>query len=269
MRVHYLQHVPFEGIGAIGEWARSRAHVLTSTEMFQRPGPDRRPIAARSASGQEAQSSVLNGPGSFSLIFPQPEDLDFLVAMGGPMNVYQESRHPWLRAEKEFIASTIAAGKLVLGVCLGAQLVADVLGGPVSRGDHPEIGWYPVDLTEAGRTIPVFAEFPARFAALHWHGDTFAVPPDAVHVASSEACANQVFAYDGGRVVGLQFHLEETRESLGLLVENARADLAVRGEPNAGRWIATAAELLAPTAPFGLCRELLFRLLDAMVMTRD
>ncbi len=268
MRVHYLQHVPFEGIGAVGEWARSRAHDLTSTEMFPGPGPDRRPIAARSVPVQEAQPSVLSAPSPPSLVFPEPQDLDFLVVMGGPMNVYQESDYPWLRAEKEFIASTIAAGRLVLGVCLGAQLVADVLGGPVSRGEHPEIGWYPVDLTEAGRAVPAFAEFPARFTVLHWHGDTFAIPPGAVHVASSKASTNQVFAYEGGRVVGLQFHLEENRESLALLIENARADLTVQGDPNAERWIATAAELLAPTAPFELCRELLFRLLDSMVMTR-
>ena len=107
----------------------------------------------------------------------------------------------------------------MLGVCLGAQLVADVLGGQVSRGEHPEIGWYTVELTETGRAIPVFAGFPERFTALHWHGDTFAIPPGAVHVASSEACANQAFTHDGGRVVGLQFHLEETRESLALLRE--------------------------------------------------
>jgi GMP synthase (glutamine-hydrolysing) len=263
MRVHYLQHVPFEGVGAIGEWARSRAYVLTSTEMFQRQGLDRSPVAARPAPQLEAPPVALNAPDPPSLVFPESEDLDFLIVMGGPMNVYQEAQHPWLPAEKGFIASMIAAGKLVLGVCLGAQLVADALGGPVSRDDHPEIGWYPVYLTEAGRAVPVFAEFPAGFTALHWHGDTFAVPPGAVHVASSEACANQAFAYDGGRVVGLQFHLEETPDSLALLIENARADLME------GRWIATPAELLAPTAPFGLCRELLFRLLDAMVSTRD
>ncbi len=122
MRVHYLQHVPFEGVGAIGEWARSRAYVLTSTEMFQRQGLDRSPIAARPAPHPEAPPVALNAPDPPSLVFPESEDLDFLIVMGGPMNVYQEAQNPWLPAEKGFIASMIAAGKLVLGVCLGAQL---------------------------------------------------------------------------------------------------------------------------------------------------
>jgi len=231
--------VPFEGIGAIGEWARSRAHDLLSTEMFLVPTP----------------------------ALPRIDELDFLVVMGGPMNIYQEAEHPWLAQEKAFIASAIAAGKLVLGICLGAQLVADVLGGPVSKGEHPEIGWHTVKLTEAGRAIPVFAGFPERFAALHWHGDIFAIPPGAVHVASSEACANQAFAYDGGRVVALQFHLEETKESLELLIDNVGDELATGDHqlPD-GRWISRAAELLSPSAPFGLCRDLLFGLLDSMVV---
>jgi GMP synthase-like glutamine amidotransferase len=262
MRVHYLQHVSFEGIGAIGEWTRNRAHDLSSTEMFHLPTP----------------------------ALPRIDELDFLVVMGGPMNIYQEAEYPWLSGEKAFIASAIAAGRLVLGVCLGAQLVADVLGGPVSKGEHSEIGWYPLELTEAGRAIPVFARFPDRFTALHWHGDAFAIPPGAVHVASSEACANQAFAYDGGRVIGLQFHLEETPESLALLIANAGEDLAaaddrvtpdevVRGDPVAragshagpirdapGRWISTTAALLAPSAPYAPCRDLLFGLLDSMVV---
>jgi GMP synthase-like glutamine amidotransferase len=244
MRVHYLQHVPFEGIGAIGEWARDRAHTLSGTEMFRLP---------------EAGSPEV----------PQPDDLDLLVIMGGPMNVHQDSRYPWLRVEKDVIASAIAADKLVLGVCLGAQLVADVLGGVVTKGTHREIGWYPVDLKEAGREVPVFAEFPARFVALHWHGDTFSIPPGAVHVASSEACANQAFAYNDGRVIGLQFHLEETRESLESLIENARADLTVPDDRDAERWISTPGELLSPAAPYAPCRDLLFRLLDSMVMAPD
>lgn len=240
MRVHYLQHVSFEGIGAIEEWTRSRGHAVSGTQMFRLP---------------EAGSGGT----------PQPDDLDLLVVMGGPMNIYQESRYPWLSAEKELIASVIAANKLVLGICLGAQMAANVLGGTVTKGAHREIGWYPVDLTQAARAVPVFAEFPARFSALHWHGDTFSIPPGAVRVASSEACANQAFAYNGGRVVGLQFHLEETRDSLALLVEHARAEIRADGEPAAERWISSEAEMLSPEAPFAPCRDLLFSLLDSMV----
>jgi GMP synthase-like glutamine amidotransferase len=243
MRVHYLQHVSFEGMGSIGEWAALRGHVLTGAEVFQ---------AARSGP-----------PGMAGPVVPRQADLDrldLLVVMGGPMNVYQEAEYLWLAAEKVFIAAAIGAGKPVLGICLGAQLIAAALGGTVSKGPQPEIGWYPVELTPEGRGLPLFAAFPIRFTALHWHGDTFSIPPGATHVASSAACANQAFAYDGGRVVGLQFHLEETRESLAHLIDNARAELVP------GDWIATPDELLAPEAPFRPCRELLFSLLDSMTM---
>jgi GMP synthase (glutamine-hydrolysing) len=150
-------------------------------------------------------------------------------------------------------------------VCLGAQLLADALGATVTRAEHLEIGWYPVDLTEAGRALPVFADFPLRFSALHWHGDTFSIPAGTLWSASSEACPNQAFVHDNGRVVGLQFHLEETRESLELLVENAREELSPPGDSSTAKWVSTEAELLSPEAPFAPCHELLFHLLDSMV----
>jgi GMP synthase-like glutamine amidotransferase len=231
MRMHYLQHVPFEGIAAIGEWASARGHEVSRTLLFE--------------------DATLPGPAGF----------DLLVVMGGPMNIYEHGAYPWLAAEKALIRDAVAAGRAVLGVCLGAQLIADVLGGPVTRGAHQEIGWYPVDgLPAAG--APVFAHFPARFTALHYHGDTFALPPGAVHTASTPACPNQAFSYAGGRVAGLQFHLEVTPQSLALLVENAPPP-ASAGKP----WIQSSDELLSPTAPYADCRALLFELLDRMAAT--
>ena len=227
MRIHYLQHVPFEGIGSIRDWASARGHSLAGTKMARSP-------------------------------VPHPDAFDFLIVMGGPMNIYQEREHPWLRDEKALISGAIAESKRVLGVCLGAQLVADVLGGPVTRGEHPEIGWYPVEITTAGRESAVFSRLPERFDALHWHGDTFAIPPSALHVASSAACANQAFEYGGGRVVGIQFHLEETHDSLSALVENAHGELID------GPWISSAENLLAADAPFEESKRLLFALLDGM-----
>ena len=102
------------------------------------------------------------------------------------------------------------AGKRVLGVCLGAQLLADVLGGPVSRNAHKEIGWFPVELSAAGRAYPGFAGLPERFTAFHWHGDSFRLPPGATRLCSSEACVEQGLAV-GEKVLGLQFHLEVRR----------------------------------------------------------
>jgi GMP synthase-like glutamine amidotransferase len=242
--VHYLQHVPFEGPAAIRDWSESRGHTLTGTELFREPS-----TVAASVAPEHLDA------------FPALEDIDMLVIVGGPMGVYDYAGHPWLQTEKAFILAAIISGKAVLGICLGAQLIADVLGGPVTRNAHKEIGWYPVDLTEPGQADPLFEDFPASFTALHWHGDTFAIPPGATHAAISAACANQAFSLDGGRVAGLQFHLEETPESLALLVEHAAAELdAASTEP----WVASKEELLAADAPYEPCRELLFKLLDRM-----
>jgi GMP synthase (glutamine-hydrolysing) len=176
------------------------------------------------------------------------------------MNVYQDADHPWLAKEKAFISSAVASGKVVLGICLGAQLLADVLGGKVTKNENVEIGWFPVEVTDDGHELALLDCFPSRFIALHWHGDTFNIPPESARIASSAACENQAFAYDDGRVVGLQFHLEETRESLSLLMEKAAADLVD------GEWIETSGQLLAEYAPFQSANDLLFRLLDGMAV---
>ncbi len=238
MKVHYLQHVAYEGIGSIQEWAEARGHPLAGTLMF-----------AEQADAQAGAAGL-----------PHPDDVDMLVVMGGPMNVYETEKHPWLLAEKDFIRACVAGGRAVFGICLGAQLIADVLGGEVTRAPHQEIGWYPVDLTDEGRRLEALAHFPDRFTALHWHGDTFSIPGGAVHAASSAACANQAFAFDGARVVGLQFHLEETPESLAELVQ------AVGQHLPDGPWTSSRAGLLLPDAPFAECKRLLFGLLDRMAM---
>ena len=122
--------------------------------------------------------------------------------MGGPMNIYEHRNHPWLVTEKAAMAQAVADGKRVLGICLGAQLLADVLGGKVVQNPEVEIGWFPVRFASGS-----LAAFPEELAPLHWHGDTFTIPPGATALASSEACRNQAFA-KGSRLVGLQFHLE-------------------------------------------------------------
>lgn len=235
MNVHYLQHVPYEGIGLIRDWALSRGHPLSGTLMYAEPS---------------------DGAGP-----PDPDDIDLLVIMGGPMNVYEHDRYPWLPLEKNFIRACISRGKLVLGVCLGAQLIADALGGEVTRAPVEEIGWHEVELTAAGRRLDVFAHFPDSFTTLQWHGDTFSIPSGAVHAAFSEAVPHQAFSFDDGRVIGLQFHLEETPETLGELVRVAGGKL-----PALGPWVSRPESLLAPDAPFDACRVLLFGLLDRMVV---
>ena len=241
MKVHYLQHVPYEGIGRIRDWAEIRGHELSGTLMFADP--------------------------SLAADLPDPEGVDLLVIMGGPMNVYELDQYRWLPAEKDFIRACIGGGTAALGICLGAQLLADVLGGEVTRAPYEEIGWHPVELTEAGRRLEVFADFPDRFTTLQWHGDTFSIPPGAFHAAFSEAVPNQAFAFDNGRVVGLQFHLEETQETLEELVRAAGGNLPTRSQAMArGPWVSAREDLLSPDAPFDACRDMLFGLLDRMVM---
>ena len=210
MKIHYFQHVPFEGLGCIGEWATAKGHDIGVTKFYEDGAT------------------------------PTHNEIDWLVVMGGPMNIYEEAEYPWLAREKQFIREAIKGGKVVIGICLGAQLIADVLGGPVTRNAHKEIGWFPIELTEAGQNSELFGFLPPSFTVLHWHGDTFALPPGAVRIARSEACENQAFVYEG-RVVGLQFHIEFTRQSLDAIIPNCADELVE------GKYIQSAAEMLRQT----------------------
>ncbi|RMF88008.1 MAG: type 1 glutamine amidotransferase [Nitrospinota bacterium] len=194
MRIHYLQHVPFEGPAAIEDWAAARGHTLSATRFFQGdPLPD---LAA----------------------------FDGLVILGGPMGVYDQEAYPWLTTEKRFLGEAIAAGKPMVGICLGAQLLAAVLGARVYRNPYKEIGWFPITLTPAARQLSVFSSLPERFPVFHWHGDTFDLPEGALHLAWSAGCKNQAFLY-AARVLGLQFHLEATEESVQQLIAHGRNEL--------------------------------------------
>ncbi len=190
MKTHILQHVPFEGIGCMADWLAERDARIGYTRFFQDPE------------------------------LPSLEGLDLLIAMGGPMSVNDETELPWLAEEKRFVRQAVEQGLPVLGVCLGAQLIASALGAKVYPGPHKEIGWLPI----RGLPDPGFA-FPARARVFHWHGETFDLPPGAVRLAESAACANQAFRI-GERVMGLQFHLETTPESADAILNNCRDELA-------------------------------------------
>ena len=143
---------------------------------------------------------------------PDWRDADLVVAMGGPMSVNDEAAHAWLAEEKEWIAAAAKAGVPYFGVCLGAQLLASSLGGRVSAGGSPEVGVLPVTLTPEGLADPVMSALGPRFPALQWHGDTFDLPEEAVHLGRSQAYDKQAFRV--GTAYGVQFHLEVTRPML-------------------------------------------------------
>jgi GMP synthase-like glutamine amidotransferase len=197
MRVHYLQHVPFENPGYIGDWARQQGYELSGTALF---------------AGQP---------------LPDMDAFDHLLVMGGPMGVHDETRYEWLTREKHFIEQALSKGKRTLGICLGAQLIADVLGARVYRNAEKEIGWFevfrpPPALASDAASVPRF--LPERFFAFHWHGDTFELPSGALHLARSQACRHQAFYHSPG-ILALQFHLETTAAGIGALLENCRDEL--------------------------------------------
>jgi GMP synthase-like glutamine amidotransferase len=213
MHAHVLQHVPFEDIGSMASWLAARGATLSYTRFYE-------PAAAP----------------------PSPAGIDLVIAMGGPMSVNDEDHLPWLRAEKAFMRELVAGEVSVLGVCLGAQLIASALGARVYPNPEKEIGWFPVRAHSDGHNGPIDPfRFPDECPVLHWHGETFDLPPGAIRLASSTACANQAFQI-GRKVIGLQFHLETTPESAAAILDHCRDDLV------AGPWIQTEAAIRAAAA---------------------
>ncbi len=148
---------------------------------------------------------------------PDTEGFSHLIVMGGPMAVYEMESYPYLKVEAELIKTFVNTGKAVLGVCLGAQMVAHSLGARVYPGGVKEVGWYTVDITPQGMEDGVFSTLSVKgdptAEVFQWHGDTFDLPDGAVRIASSSAYPNQAFRY-GNKVYALQFHIEVTPEIL-------------------------------------------------------
>jgi GMP synthase-like glutamine amidotransferase len=146
---------------------------------------------------------------------PVPGGFDTVVMLGGPMGVYETGKHPHLETGARIIREAIGTGKRVLGICLGAQVIAHVLGARVYRGRAEETGWFDIELTDDGLSDPVMGSLvegdERSVRVLHWHGDTFDMPAGAVRLAGSELYANQAFRY-GENAYALQFHMEVTRE---------------------------------------------------------
>lgn len=228
MRLHYFQHERFEGLGMIADWAKKHGHVLTCTPFFD--------TNAR---------------------LPKPKDYDALVVMGGSMGVYEQDRFPWLEPEKAHIRAAIDAGKHVLGICLGAQLIAASLGAKVAPHKHKEIGWFPVALTDAGVAHPYLSGFNPAMTVFHWHGDRFEIPAGAIHLMSSAACDNQAFVY-GKHVLALQFHLEMDAAAVRAIVAGCAEELRREGK---GRWVQSAGDM-AEKGKKAATKQVLFTLLD-------
>jgi GMP synthase (glutamine-hydrolysing) len=175
MKIAVLQHAAFEEPGEIAVWAAQHGHAVRIHHLYK---GDALP--------------VLNA-------------FDLLVVMGGEMNIYQYRDWPWLKPEREFIESALANGKRAIGICLGAQLIADALGARVVQNPQHELGWLPIAWTSEARAV--FPGLPATGSVLHWHGDTFALPPGATRLAASAGCPEQGFLIKD-KCLALQFHME-------------------------------------------------------------
>ncbi len=186
MRIHCLLQTEEPACGFFPEWAVGHGHVWECTVV---PRADE---------------------------LPKASELDCLVVLGGPMSVWQDQRYPWLSKQKRYLEKLIAAGKPVLGICLGAQLVADVLGARAYRGRHNEVGWFTVESTPESRDTWLGNTVPSRFETFLWHTDTYDLPEGAVRIARSRGFENQGFIWN--QVLALQFHLEVTPAWVRMLV---------------------------------------------------
>ncbi len=196
MKIHYIQHASFEHLGGMESFLQERGHKLSATHIY---------------AGE---------------VLPPLDTFDWLIIMGGPMNIYREDEYPWLRAEKTFIKSAIDAGKTVLGICLGAQLIADVLGAKVNKHIHTEIGWHEISCADLVQETCLAGAIPQNIHVFQWHEDMFEIPEGAVALAHSKACSNQGFIFQD-RVVALQFHMEMTPELAKTFISNLSNDLDV------------------------------------------
>lgn len=225
MRFLCLQHVPFEGPAALADWARTRGHRIDCHALYE------------------------------SAELPPLGEYDGLMIMGGPMNIYEEANYPWLAVEKSYIRSALESGHAIIGICLGAQLVADALGASVRPGPGPEIGWFPIHRTD---TCPRDFPLPDELTVFHWHGDQFDLPEGTTPIAQTDVCPVQGFT-DGTRILALQCHLEATPESVAALLSNCGEEL------HPGPHIMAADRLRSePETTYRSMQRALFEILDQM-----
>lgn len=212
MKVHVLQHVANEGLGSIATWLENAGAIVSFTHLY---ADDR---------------------------LPSPNNWDLVIALGGPMSVNDEAVLPWLITEKQFLRDVMQQGAAVLGICLGAQLIANALGARVQPNGEKEIGWFPVMRVENGADVFVF---PDSTEVFHWHGETFALPAGAIHLARSAACENQAFQI-GKNIIGLQFHLETDVDSARAFIAADNAELPEKRELVQGKpYVQSAEEILS------------------------
>jgi GMP synthase (glutamine-hydrolysing) len=216
MNIVILQHSNETPLGSVADWLKLKSHNPTIVKLFE------------------------------GAKLPDLKFVDWLIILGGPMNVDDVELYPWLTTEKDYLRQAIAQHKTCLGLCLGGQLLAQTLGAEVRKHTHWEIGWHPVFFGHNGND---------RLTVFQWHQDTFDLPNDAVRVATNRICENQGFMY-GDNIVGLQFHPEATEE----WIHSCLAD----GPLPEGHYVQKTESMLEDMVFIGPMRKWFFSLLDRL-----
>ena len=194
MHIHYFQHDHFEDLGYIADWAAQHNFTTSVTRFDLKPE------------------------------FPSHNEYDWLVILGGKMGVYETDQYAWITPEIEFINEAINLDKIVLGICLGSQMVAHALGAKVYKNTEPEMGFYPVTFNTDARKDVIFKHFPAELNAMHMHFDIFELPAGAISMAASEVTHCQAFRY-GKSVFALQFHFEVTESNASTFIREVTPEI--------------------------------------------
>lgn len=227
LSVHVLMHVPYENPGCILDWLAEQNAQVSYTKFYE------------------------------SIALPSVADIDWLIVMGGPMSVYEENQYSWLAEEKQFIKCCVDNNKVVLGICLGSQLLAEVLGARVYPNKVKEIGWFDIFKTEKLNNSNLFCSSRDQFVVFHWHGDTYDLPDQCMPLFYSDHCQHQGFVL-GNRVVALQFHLEVTKQTLSGMVENGLSELIPSST------VQSADDILALDEYIAQNNQIMFSLLNAL-----
>jgi len=228
MHIHYFQHDHFEDLGFIGDWANEKG-ITTSVSMM-----DLKPE------------------------FPDLDSFDWLVVMGGKMGVGDAGNIPWLSTEIDYIKDAIDTGKVVLGICLGSQLIAKALGGHVYRNSEPEMGFWPVFFNENSQKDDVFRHFPSQLKVMHMHFDVFDLPDGCIPMANSTVTLCQAFRFKDN-VYALQFHFEVSAKSVSSFIKEITPELVP------GKNVQTVDELLDNSDCCVLNNDYFSKMLDAIL----
>ncbi|SNZ16067.1 GMP synthase - Glutamine amidotransferase [Terribacillus aidingensis] len=225
MLIDVLQHVPFEGLAAIEDWGQDRGHHFRIHHLYE------------------------------EAVLPAAIDVTMLIILGGPMSA-NDTEH-WLEAERDLIRELISKQQPIFGICLGAQQIAKAIGADIFQGEYKEVGWHPIQTFTQH-----FSSFlPDQMTAFHWHGEQFSLPDGAIRLFGNTACENQGFIYKDF-VIGLQFHLEMTEESIIKLITHDQNNI------DHGKYVQSGKTMLSAHIPT-INKKVLYQLLDSLVQQQE